>query len=169
MHTEFRKAQPAREMRSLLAFDRKVFPASDRFTADYWKELETYWMLIDGVKVGCCAFEENTDFHEDGVHAQLKGSLYIATTGILPRLRGLGLGTMLKYWEICYARRHRFGRIVTNMRASNTTIIQLNKKLGFKKIRTIPHYYSGPEDSTVVMDLLLPGPSQNSICDPSAP
>jgi len=156
MHTEFRKAEPASEMRSLLAFDRKAFLASDRFPADYWRELESYWMLIDGVKVGCCAFEKNVDFHEDGELTRRKGSLYVATTGILPRFRGLGFGTMLKYWEICYARRHRFGRIVTNMRASNTAIIQLNKKLGFKRVRTTAHYYTDPEESTVVMELLLP-------------
>lgn len=146
-------------MRSLLTFDRKVFRVSDRFTADYWKELESYWMLIDNVKVGCCAFERDVDFQEDvredGVNPQMKGSLYIASTGILPRFRGLGLGQMLKYWEICYARRYRFRRVVTNMRGNNTTIVRLNKKLGFKVIRTTPRYYSHPTDLTVVMELRL--------------
>ena len=65
MKTEFRKAIPAAEIRSLMAFDRKVFPPSDLFDADYWKACVVYWLIVDGVKVGCCAFEEHVDFQDD--------------------------------------------------------------------------------------------------------
>lgn len=103
MRTEFRKVHPQEEIRSLLAFDRKVFPPSDLFDSDYWRELESHWMLIDGVKVGCCAFEKDVDFQEDirqdAANPQMEGSLFIATTGILPRFRGFGLGQMFKCWH----------------------------------------------------------------------
>ena len=87
MYTEFRKANLPDELRSLMAFDRKVFPISDLFDADYWKRCESYWMLVNGKKVGCCAFEKHLDLQEDidadGVNPRRKGSLYISTTGIL--------------------------------------------------------------------------------------
>jgi ribosomal protein S18 acetylase RimI-like enzyme len=146
-------------MSSLLAFDRKVFPVSDRFEEDYWRTLTSYWMLIDRVKVGCCAFEKNVDFQEDirddETNPPMHGSLFIATTAILPRYRGAGLGQMLKCWQICYARRHRFPRIVTNVRKRNTNMLRINQRFGFEVIRTTQGYYSGPNDSTVVMELCL--------------
>ena len=159
MRTEFRKAILPREIRSLMAFDRKVFSSSDLFDAGTWKMFESYWMIVDGVKAGCCAFEAHADFQEDinqgDISPPLKGSLYISTTGILPRLRGMGFGTLLKSWEISYARNHGFNRIVTNTRKRNIAMIKLNRKFGFRIIRTTPGYYSDPPDSTVVMELRL--------------
>ena len=67
-------------------------------------------MLVDGVKVGCCAFETNVDFQEDvrddGVNPPLRNCLFIASTGILPRFQGQGFGRLLKSWEVAYARYH---------------------------------------------------------------
>jgi len=159
MRTEFRKAVLPREIRSLMAFDRKVFPRSDLFTADYWRSCVPYWMLVDGIKVGCCAFEEHVDFRDDentdGINPPRKGSLYISTTGILPKFRGKGFGNLLKSWEVSYARYHGFRRIVTNTRSRNTAIIRLNRKFGFRIVRTTSGYYSDPGDATVVMELRL--------------
>jgi GNAT superfamily N-acetyltransferase len=157
MKTEFRKAIPAAEIRSLMAFDRKVFPPSDLFDADYWRACVVYWLIVDGVKAGCCAFEEHVDFQDDlradGVNPPLKGSLYVASTGIHPKYQGQGLGTLLKSWQICYARHHGFKRIVTNIRGRNTAMLMLNQQFGFDIVRTTPRYYSDPLDSTVVMEL----------------
>ncbi len=170
MHTEFKKAKTSKEIRSLTAFDRKVFRGSDRFPAEYWKQIDVFWMLIDNVKVGCCGFERNVDFQgdlsEDGINPRMEGSLYVATTGILPKFQGLGLGQMLKCWEISYARHHRFHRIVTNTRERNVIMIELNKKFGFQVIRTTPRYYSSPMDSTVVMELRLT-PAQSRVRAPA--
>ena len=159
MRTEFVRAILPREIRSLTAFDRKVFSSSDLFDAETWKMFESYWMIVDGVKAGCCAFEAHVDFQEDinpgAVNPALKGSLYISTTGILPRFRGMGFGTLLKSWEISYVRYYGFHRIVTNTRKRNVAMIKLNRKFGFRIIRTTPGYYSDPPDATVVMELRL--------------
>ena len=116
-------------------------------------------MLVDRKKVGCCAFERNVDFRQDlradGRNPKLGGSLYIATTGILPEVQGQGLGTLLKSWQVAYARHNGFTRIVTNTRKSNRAMIRLNKNLGFKSIRTTANYYAEPAESTVVMELVL--------------
>ena len=164
MRTEFRKATLPNELRSLIAFDRKVFGAADVFPADYWSECESWWMLIDGVKAGCCAFQRNRDFLEDLEATPLKdarepvlrGSLYIATTGLLPRYQGRGFGPLLKAWQIAWARHHGFNRIVTNTRRRNRRMIDLNTKFGFTIVRTTPRYYAEPTEATVVMELLLP-------------
>lgn len=163
MRTEFRRATVAGDLRSLIAFDHKAFHdfPSDWFDREAWEECEAWWMLIDGKKVGCCAFQRHRDFREDigtdGMNPYLPGSLYIVTTGILPQARGLGLGRLLKCWQIAYARHHRFSRIVTNTRKRNRAMIGLNRSVGFRTIRTTPHYYQAPDEPTVVMELRLTG------------
>jgi len=147
MKTEFRKADASKELRSLMAFDRRVFPASDCFDADYWRECEAWWMLIDGVKAGCCAFEKNV--------GAAKGSLYIGTTGILPKYRNMGFGRLLKAWEIAYARHHRYARIAIHTRRSNIATIALNRSFGFRIIRTVKGYYTEPDEAAVSMELNL--------------
>ena len=157
MHTEFRRARVPQELRNLLAFDRKIFCAADRFTWANWREYKTFWMLIDGKKVGCCAFMEHVDFREDINQANppRTGSLYITTTGIHPKYQGLGYGQLLKAWEIAYAYRHGFTRIVTNTRKQNKRMIELNLQFGFRRRRTTANYYAEPTDATVVMELKL--------------
>ncbi|HXJ39888.1 MAG TPA: GNAT family N-acetyltransferase [Bryobacteraceae bacterium] len=155
MNVEFRRADPATELRSLVIFDRKVFSATDAFPADMWSEIEPWWMLVDGVKAGCCAFERNLNFDRHGEPFAQKGSLYIATTGILPRFQGKGLGRLMKSWQVAFARHHHFSRIVTNHRASNHAIISLNRSFGFKQVRKIPGYYLEPEEPAISMELVL--------------
>jgi len=85
-----------------------------------------------------------------------QGSLYIATTGILPRFQGNGFGLLLKCWQIVYARHHGFTRIVTNHRESNRQIIELNQRFRFKIIRRPKAmYYEDPPEPTIVMELRL--------------
>jgi hypothetical protein len=62
---------------------------------------------------------------------------------------------LLKRWQISYARHHGFKRIVTNTCQSNQRIIALNRKHGFKVIRTTPGYYCDPPEPVVVMELNL--------------
>jgi ribosomal protein S18 acetylase RimI-like enzyme len=161
MKTQFRKAITPAEIRSLVIFDRKVFhdyPA-DCFDRAQWLDYESWWMIIDGRKIGCCAFQLHADFQddlrEDRDNPPCRGSLYIATTGILPSFRGQGFGQLLKCWQIAYARHYGYERVTTNSRESNTPMIALNKKFGFRVLRTTPDYYVDPSEPTVVMELLL--------------
>jgi ribosomal protein S18 acetylase RimI-like enzyme len=153
MITEFRQAVVPKELRSLAAFDHKVFKKPDWFPLGAWREYESWWMIVNRTKVGCCAFEHHVDFLEDigEANSRREGSLYISSTGIAPRFHGMGFGTLLKAWQVAYARHHRFTRIVTNMRESNLAIIRLNQNFNFKVIRTTPGYYGDPREPTVVM------------------
>src|SRR5437763_193894 len=113
MKTVFRKVRLPREIPALVEFDRRVFGPFDCFESAHWRFYESHWMLIDGEKAGCCAFEKHVDFSDDDSSPALVNSLYVASTGILPEFQGRGLGTLLKAWEIAYARSHGFTRIVT--------------------------------------------------------
>jgi GNAT superfamily N-acetyltransferase len=159
MHVEFRRAVIPDEIPELLAFDRKIFPKADLFDEEDWMRDDTYWMLVDGTKIGCCAFQANRDFRDDirkdRRNPSRKGSLYITTTGILRRFRGSGFGKLFKVWQITYAKLHGFNRIVTNCRMRNAPIIGLNQSLGFRLVRATPRYYTGPTDATVVMELKI--------------
>ncbi len=157
MKIEFSKAVVPAEIRSLMAFDHQVFAKADWFPREAWEAYESYWMLVDGKKAGCCAFQEGVDFQDDLCEADLprRGSLYIASTGIHPRFQGRGFGRLLKSWQVCYARHHGFRRMVTNTRKSNAAMIALNRKFGFRVARTTPRYYSDPVEATVVMELVL--------------
>jgi ribosomal protein S18 acetylase RimI-like enzyme len=158
MQTEFRKAVLPDDLRSLVAFDRRLFP-SDCFSAAQWRHFDAYWMLVNRKRVGCCAFWEHVDFQEDtrpdGMNPREEGTLYIVSTGISTRFQQKGFGQLLKAWQVAYARCHGFRRIVTNTRKRNTRMIRLNQKFHFQILRTTPRYYSNPTDATVVMELLL--------------
>jgi ribosomal protein S18 acetylase RimI-like enzyme len=156
MRTEFRMAVLPRELRRLVAFDHKIFKKADWFTRSDWERFRSYWMIVDGVKVGCCAFVHDVDFQADEENPPRRGSLYIPTTGILPRYRRKGFGELLKCWQIAYARRHGFKCIVTNCRKSNRRMIALNRKFGFRIIRrSRAMYYEDPPEPTIVMELRL--------------
>jgi GNAT superfamily N-acetyltransferase len=159
MTTEFKRAILPNQLGRLVAFDHKVFRKSDWFTKSDWQNYESYWMIVDGVAIGCCAFEHHVDFQDDPdrENPPLRGSVYIPTTGILPRFQGKGYGHLLKCWQIAYAQHLGFTRIVTNCRKSNRRMIELNKKFGFKIIRRPKaQYYEEPPEPTVVMELRLP-------------
>jgi ribosomal protein S18 acetylase RimI-like enzyme len=114
-------------------------------------------MIVENKKVGCCAFKHNVDFEEDPDKEDppRRGSLFVSTTGILPGVQRMGLGKLMKCWQVSYARRHGFNRVVTNCRKTNRAMIRLNEMFGFKIIRTIPNYYDDPEEAAVVMELKL--------------
>ncbi len=151
MNIEFRKADLPADLRRLVAFDHKVFPKSDWFPPSYWKQCESYWLLLDGLPVGCTAFDRS---HDDNGPLQ-PGSLYIATTGILPKFHRLGLGRLMKAWQIAFAKHNRCTRVITTTRRRNKAMIALNKSAGFRVTAQIPRYYADPEDSALVMELRL--------------
>jgi RimJ/RimL family protein N-acetyltransferase len=158
MLLDFRKALLPQEALALWKLDVEIFGV-DAFAREDWLSLESWWILVDGRIAGCAAFIHDADFQEDllgdGENAAQPGTLYIQTTGLVPAYRGQGLGTRIKAWQIEYARRNGFHRMVTNCRAGNAAMISINKKFGFRATRTTPNYYADGE-ATVVMELLLP-------------
>jgi ribosomal protein S18 acetylase RimI-like enzyme len=143
MRMQFRRANAVTELRELVRFDRQIFRRADVFPPAYWRSVESYWMIVDGVKVGCCAFEPN------GV------TLYVASTGVLPDFQGRGLGKRFKRWQIAYARRHGYTRMLAHCRQKNLPMISLNRKVGFRTVAVTPGYYARPTEAAVLMELPL--------------
>jgi hypothetical protein len=67
MKTEFRNAIVPQEIRSLVIFDHKVFGEyrADWFDRDAWLAYDSWWLIVNDRKIGCCAFERHVDFQED--------------------------------------------------------------------------------------------------------
>ena len=157
MIMEFRKAELPRDAASLREMDVEIF-GTDAFELARWLTLESYWILADGEVAGCAAFIPDVDFAEDlrkdDENEPQRGTLYIQSTGLLAKHRGRGIGSRVKAWQIEYAKRNGFRRIVTNCREGNAAMIAVNRKFGFQAIRTTPGYY-GDGEATVVMELSL--------------
>lgn len=153
MRLEFSKAIVPQEIDALCEFDRIVFSAypSDVFDKEDWKEYDSYWMTLDGKRIGCSAFAYDVDF--DGTPRP--NCLYVASTGILPEYQGQGFGSKQKQWQIEFARQRHSTAIVTNMRQSNLAVIRLNQKFGFTQREISPGYYSDPDEAALVMELRL--------------
>lgn len=153
MNVEFRKVVVPDEIEALLAFDRKAFAEfpADLFDAEDWAKFESHWMIVDGEIVGCSAIVHDQDYDE----TPKAGTLWIASTGILPEHRRKGFGEMLKTLQIGYAKEHGFELVVTNMRRNNTPIIRLNEKLGFVAREVSFEYYIDPTEDAIVMELKL--------------
>ena len=157
MMLEFRRAVLPEEAGELWELDLAIF-GKDAFRREDWLSLESYWVVVDGQVAGCAAFIHDADFQEDlredGENAAQPGTVYIQSTGLLLAYRGQGLGKRVKAWQIEYARRNGFRRMVTNCRESNGAMIAINEKYGFQAIRTTSGYYEDGE-ATVVMERLL--------------
>lgn len=157
MSLEFRKAVLPEEAAELWKLDVEIFGV-DAFAPEDWLSLESYWIVVDRRVAGCAAFIHDVEFGEDllgdGKNVAQRGTLYIQSTGLRRGFRGQGLGTCVKEWEIEYARRNGFGRVVTNCRESNAAMIAINERFGFRAIRRTEGYYADGE-ATVVMELVL--------------
>jgi len=153
MMIEFRPAKLPDDLEALQKLDAQIFAdyPGDLFTEEDWLLFDSWWMLEDGKVVGCAAFLADVDYD----FSPRPGCLHIMTTGILPELRGRGLGRKQKEWQIEHARSLGFDVIVTNMRQSNHRMIRLNGSLGFRFRLIDPGYYKNPPEDAVVMELRL--------------
>jgi ribosomal protein S18 acetylase RimI-like enzyme len=162
---EFRKVIVPDELEMLFDIDRRIFAPfpADLFSAEEWADFESYWMIVDGTMVGCSAFLRDTDFDIE----PRPGCLHIMTTGVLPEFRRRGYGEKQKRWQIKFAKQQGFQVIVTNTRASNVAMIELNLKVGFQIRGTAPHFYFEPDEAAIVMELRLQTGTSNSTTDRS--
>ncbi len=156
MSIEIKRAAP-KWAPQLAELDKKIFSDADWFDEDQWHQFSAYWVYVNGVTAGSVALCFNRGWWrlEDEFPPHEPGSLYIASTGLLPEFRGQGYGTVIKRWQIEFARMNDYQRIVSNCRASNAASVALNKKFGFELIDSIQDYYHDPNENAFVLELVL--------------
>jgi hypothetical protein len=99
MYTDVRRAVVSDEIRRLILFDHKAFYEypGDWFHQTTWQTYESWWLIVGKRQIGCSAFKLHVDFkediHRDKENPHRRGSLYVATTGVLPQFRGKVFGT----------------------------------------------------------------------------
>src|SRR5215469_643293 len=137
MRLDFLKVVLPAEMSALLEFDSKIFknPGDAMFEED-WVNLDSYWMVANDIRVGCCALLNDTDYDEQ----PRPGYLWIVSIGILPQYQGRGFGTKFTKWQIEYARRASASVLVTNTRESNRAMRAIYETFGFTTRCIVPYY-----------------------------
>jgi RimJ/RimL family protein N-acetyltransferase len=150
------RIDPAKERRMLVEMWGPIFPHEQFFEDEVWlhPEVEAYWIVIKGEKVGFTVFQLNVTVA--GTYEQDMprdpGTMYILIVGLKPGFRGMGLGTRVKQWHIDYARRRGdVRRLVSNHRVSNTASYMFNVKAGYEVAGTKPDYYPDPKEDSTVM------------------
>lgn len=158
MDIEIVRASLPKDSVHLAQMDIEIF-GSDAFSdpADWLDELECFWVIIGGNRVGSIAIKHDSTITawESHDYTYEPGCMYIVSTGLLPKCRGLGIGSYLKAWEVNYAKLHHFTRVITNCRTSNCIMVNLNKKFGFSEINRIRNYYENPTEDAVILELCL--------------
>lgn len=141
----------------LATMDREIFGRDDAFSADNFGRCVNFLVYLNGFAIGSIVLMHNRSIARtyDDDEPIMEGSLYIISTALLPEYQRIGLGSILKAWQIAYARHNGFKRIVTNARLRNKASIALNKKFSFQVVETIPGYYPKPKEDAVVMRLDL--------------
>jgi RimJ/RimL family protein N-acetyltransferase len=154
------EADPKTESRELSVMQVAVLPDEKPFPKGIWMEenIRAWWIVINEEKVGIVSIEKDSapgSTYEADSEAG-PGSIYLILIGLLPEWRGKRLGTVamafLKaeaLWMVGY------NRIVSNLRSSNHTSINLHVSGGFECIGSKPNYYSSPTCDSPVFELKL--------------
>jgi len=139
----------------LAKMDALIFGEDDAFSADDFGRYVNFLVYLNSHAIGSMVFLHNRGVAKtyDEEEPHMAGTLYIISTALLPEYQSRGFGSILKAWQIAYAKFNEFNKIVTNARLSNKRSIALNKKFGFEITETIPNYYHGPKESALVLEL----------------
>ena len=104
------------------------------------------------MRVGLTCIKHHSTFttNPKWLTARSHGTLFIASTAIIPELHRMGFGSIWKSWQIAYARMHGFSEIVTNVRKSNVASLRLNQKFGFIVMKEVRNSYPDGETALVL-------------------
>ena len=118
MKIEFWKANPVKEAWGLTNVDKQCYP-KDWWTQGEWRQYDQiYWIVRDEIPIGCLAMGRDMAFsRSENDKAWVKsGSLYLATTSILPQWRTRSISDTVRRWQLRFAKDHGYDMISTNCR-----------------------------------------------------
>ncbi|MBE6571912.1 MAG: ribosomal-protein-alanine N-acetyltransferase [Ruminococcaceae bacterium] len=79
----------------------------------------------------------------------------IANVAVVPEFRNRGIAKNLIAYATEYAREKSVGKMMLEVRASNTPAISLYKKFGFEEVGIRKNYYTQPKEDALLMDKIL--------------
>lgn len=144
MNIEIKRAYARKDAKRLSRLDREIFKY-DAYTGKEWRGHKCFWITVGGKIVGSLAMEHNI----------IGNYLYIASIGVLPSFQGKGIGTQALNWQIEYARKQGFGRVMSHIRLSNKKSIYLHEKAGFEMTGIETAYYLNPRENAAIMELSI--------------
>jgi ribosomal protein S18 acetylase RimI-like enzyme len=139
------------EIPLLAEMDRAVFSPPDALSEEDFcdPDFENFIILLDSTAIGSTILAPNrgiTKRYDDPLPVE-EGVVYIISTALIPEFQEQGIGSIVKAWQIAYARRNGFKKIITNVRKSNLASLALNMKFGLRVTQLIPEYYNPEGDS----------------------
>ena len=141
----------------LAELDKAIYLPADAFSEKDFMDpdYKNFLLFLDEDPIGSTVLAPHKTIAESysAPLPSAEGTLYIISTAILPQFQRSGFGSIVKAWQIAYARRNNFQRIVTNTRVSNRGSIALNQKFKFRITRVITNYYSDPSEDAFALEL----------------
>jgi len=141
----------------LAELDKAIYLPADAFSEEDFMDpdYKNFLLFLDNIPIGSTVLAPHKTVAESysAPLPSAEGTLYIISTAILPQFQRSGFGSIVKAWQIAYARRNNFQRIVTNTRVSNRGSIALNQKFKFRITRVITNYYSDPSEDAFALEL----------------
>lgn len=104
------------------------------------------WILEDS-RCATWVYEDGNKLVASIMIMMTGGDEKILSVGVLPSHRNRGIATKLMGWGEKIAVNQGVRKIVLEVSVVNQEAIKLYEKLGFKKVRRVPNFYSWGEDA----------------------
>lgn len=151
------RAVSSDEVPLLADMDRVIYSPPDVFSEENFNDPDytNFLILLNNSPIGSTvlAHHKSVGASYDAPLPSVEKTLYIVSTAFLPEFQSRGFGSIVKAWQIAYARYYGFKTIITNIRASNARSIALNSKFGLRFTGVIHRYYNDPIEDAVVLRL----------------
>ena len=136
-----------RHVRAVARIERRVFPdpwSESLVRAELDNALSRWFVLESGREVlGYVAV------------MNIAGEVHVTNVAVVPEYRRRGLARLLLSRAIAYARAAGAFCMTLEVRESNTPAIALYRSFGFVPVGLRPRYYQDPQESALLMTLLL--------------
>lgn len=149
------------QAKQLVALDKQIFPEGDIISAEDYENQQctNFFILTDGHPVGSYGYMLNTGVwsYYEPLPPSVPGTTFILTIGVLPNMRGIGIGQRAMEEIIKSAKAAEQRLILSTCREVTTPqSVVLHRKAGFKTEYVLPNFYPEPnQEDAIVYKLKL--------------
>ena len=117
-----------------------------------WKEKDLVFALRQSWQTLLIAKDDEGREIGYGIFSSLPGEWEVIRLGVSLSFRGKGVGKALMRSALTFFAESGGGRMLLEVRASNTPALRLYERLGFSIYGTRPRYYNNPIEDAVCME-----------------